>query len=220
MTTETKYKSTQNIQLPSLEGRAAETTDSAAYFLQKANYVRATLHHINGMTSHVLMIVPEYSEWGEMLEDGQIAMREYIHQLTRRWIKISHFYTEFGNLESDGSFSPLCGGILHDIPLNKVYKSGSRGEWVAPDQHPSHHMYNQRGSSMELDELTRVVSKRNEAVFKKVDSNKTQCGVPISSMQYYFIEGDVPEGTFEHAGETYAVVYSFIKSDLKGGASC
>lgn len=198
------------VQFPSL-GRAVENQ------MQKARYVSATLYHLDGSISQVVMTMPHYSNWVEYLEDGQNAMCEYINQMTRHWIKITHFFTEVGSLKPDGSFSPLFGARRHDIPVNKVYKSANMGEWVKPDQHPHHPRYNQRGSSMDLSELAKIVSERNEAVLLNINANKTLCGIPSDSRRFYFRDGDLPAGNFEQNGITYLVVYSFVKSDEEGG---
>jgi hypothetical protein len=113
-------------------------------------------------------------------------------------------------------FSPK----YYDIPLDKVFAPGKRGEWVSPEMHPHHPRNNQRGSSKDLGELCKIVSKRKDAVYQKVDENTTLCEVPVASRKYYFVEGDLPSGEFTVDGVDYLVIYKFIKSSLKGGQSC
>jgi hypothetical protein len=216
----------QNQQSPSEQGRAVQTktnpsesTNTAAVSKLRQCAVKATLHHFGGETSEILMIMPEYTLWGEFLETANIAIREYVNQLTRHWIKITHFYTESGVLLPDGTIKTAMSPCRYDVPMDKVFSQAKRGEWLSPDQHPHHPRYNQRGSSLDLSALALIVSQRNEAVYSKLDDNTTLCGVPESSMHYYFYDGDIPSGTFEHEGATYVVVYSFVKTQ-EGGAPC
>lgn len=210
-------------QFPSEQGRAVKTInnypDTAAETSQKQCVVKATLHHLSGQTSSIQMTLPQYSTWGEFLESGINAVREYVFQLTRHFIKISHFYLEFGMLGPDGSVISPFDPRRYDIPLGKVYAPFKRGEWLNPEQHPQHPRFDQRGSSKDLIVLARIVSQRNEAVYSKVDDNTTLCGVPYDSLIFYFNEGDIPSGTFEHDGNLYAVIYQFVKTQ-EGGLSC
>jgi hypothetical protein len=214
----------ENQQFPSVQGRAVETTNNLSDTAAETTplnecVVKATLHHLSGQTSSIQMTLPRYSDWGEFLESGSNAMREYVFQLTRHFIKISHFYLEFGMLKPDGSLSSPFEPRRYDIPLGKVYAPFKKGEWFSPEQHPHHPRYDQRGSSKDLIDLAVIVGKRNEAVYSKVDENTTLCGVPYTSLTYYFNEGDIPSGTFEHNGTLYAVVYRFVKTQ-EGGVSC
>jgi len=180
-------------------------------------YIKATLYHLDGTTSEILTTLPNYSNWTEYLELGQSAMREYINNITRHWIKISHFFVEVGSVETSGEFRPIFCPIRHQVPLNKVYKSGTLGKWVTPDTHPYNPKYDQRGSSIDLPELVRIVTERQESIFHKLDDNTTQCGIPYESRGYYFRNGDLPADSFERNGRTYLVVYSFNKLAKKGG---
>lgn len=173
-------------------------------------YIRATLHHLDGATSQILTTVPRYSSWSEFLEDGQMQITEYVNNLTQHWVKISHFTTEVGTLNIDGSYSPAFLPIKQSVPLNKVFKSGEYGEWVTPDQHPHNPRYNQRGSSIDVTNLVEILTKRNEAVYNKIDSNNVQCGIPVESKNYYFLDSDLPAGSFEKNGTTYLVIFNLI----------
>jgi hypothetical protein len=221
---QTNNRGNQNKQIPSEQGRAAEQNTDLILSATPNNpgndcAVKATLHHLSGKTSEIFLTMPRYSDWMEFLEDGQNAVREYVNQLTRHCVKITHFFIEFGKLLPDGSIHTSTSPRRYDVPVGKVFSPAKRGEWLSPEQHPHHPRYDQRGSSLELVDLAFIVSQRKEAVYSKLDDNTTLCGVPYESRGFYFRDGDMPSGTFEHEGATYVVVYSFVKTQ-EGGASC
>jgi len=92
--------------------------------------VKATLHHIDGNVSEILMTLPRYTGWAEFLEDGQNAVREYVYQLTRHWIQISHFFIETGTIAPNGTITSCFLPRRFDIPFGKFYKPMERGAWV------------------------------------------------------------------------------------------
>lgn len=172
--------------------------------------VKATLHHIDGHVSEIMMTLPRYSGWAEFLEDGQNAIREYVYQLTRHWIQISHFFIETGTINPNGTITSCFLPRRFDIPLGKFYKPMVCGEWVWANQHPHHPKYNQKGSSKSLTELMTIANRRNDVVYHQVEPNTMLCGVPLESQSVYFEKGDVPVGYFKNNGIEYVVIYSYV----------
>jgi len=172
--------------------------------------VKATLHHIDGTVSEIMMTLPRYSGWAEFLEDGQNAVREYVYQLTRHWIQISHFFIETGTITPNGTIASCFLPRRFDIPLGKFYKPMVCGEWVWANQHPHHPKYNQKGSSKSLTALMAIANSRNDVVYHQVEPNIMLCGIPLESQSAYFEKGDVPIGSFEKNGMEYVVIYSFV----------
>ncbi|WP_293782937.1 hypothetical protein [uncultured Pedobacter sp.] len=172
--------------------------------------VKATLHHIDGQVSEITMTLPRYSGWAEFLEDGQNAVREYVYQLTRHWIQISHFFIETGTLNPNGTIASCFLPRRFDIPLGKFYKPMVPGAWVTANQHPHHPKYNQKGSGKSLTELMTIANRRNDVVYHQVEPDTILCGVPIESQSAYFENGDVPIGYFEKNGIEYVVIYSYV----------
>jgi hypothetical protein len=164
--------------------------------------VKATLHHIDGTVSEITMTLPRYSGWAEFLEDGQNAIREYVYQLTRHWIQISHFFIE----TIASCFLPR----RFDIPLGKFYKPMVPGAWVTANQHPHHPKYHLKGSGKSLSTLMALASKRNDVVYHQLEPNIILCGIPNESKSAYFEKGDISIGYFEKNGMEYAVIYSYV----------
>ncbi|WP_412468051.1 hypothetical protein [Pedobacter sp. KLB.chiD] len=172
--------------------------------------VKATLHHIDGQVSEITMTLPRYSGWAEFLEDGQNAVREYVYQLTRHWIRISHFFIETGTINPNGTIASCFLPRRFDIPLGKFYKPMVPGAWVTAEQHPHHPRCNQKGSSKSLSALMAIANRRNDVVYHQLEPDTILCGVPIESQSAYFEKGDIPIGNFEKDGMEYVVIYSFV----------
>ncbi|WP_406826100.1 hypothetical protein [Pedobacter sp. KACC 23697] len=172
--------------------------------------VKGTLHHIDGHVSEITMTLPRYSGWAEFLEDGQNAVREYVYQLTRHWIQISHFFIETGTLNPNGTIASCFLPRRFDIPLGKFYKPMVSGAWVRADQHPQHPKYNQKGSGKSLSALMAIAGIRNDVVYHQEEPNTILCGIPIESQSAYFEKGDIPIGYFEKDGMEYLVIYSYV----------
>lgn len=172
--------------------------------------VKATLHHIDGTVSEITMTLPRYSSWAEFLEDGQNAVREYVYQLTRHWIQISHFFIETGTINPNGTIASCFLPRRFDIPLNKFYKPMVPGAWVSANQHPHHPKYHQKGSSKSLSTVMAIAGIRNDVVYHQEEPNIILCGIPFESKSAYFEKGDVPIGYFEKNGMEYAVIYSYV----------
>ena len=118
----------QNTQLPAQV--AAETANMNV--LPAICAVKATLHHIDGHVSEIMMTLPRYTAWAEFLEDGQNSIREYVYQLTRHWIKISHFFIETGTITTNGTIASCFLPRRFDIPLGKFYKPMAQGAGYRP----------------------------------------------------------------------------------------
>jgi hypothetical protein len=130
-------RKTQNTQIPSVQGRAAEVTTSINQSIGAAptQVIRATLHHLDGATSQIVITMPKFSHWSDCNETAAMMLNEYIFYLASKWVKISSFKTEIGSLGNDGMFLP--GPALYrqkDIPLDRVFSRGNRGKWITLDQ--------------------------------------------------------------------------------------
>lgn len=172
--------------------------------------VKATLHHIDGHVSEIMMTLPRYTGWAEFLEDGQNSIREYVYQLTRHWIKISHFFIETGAITTNGTIASYFSPRRFDIPLDKFYKPMAPGAWVLANQHPHHPKYNQKGSSKNLSALIAIANNRNDVVYHQLEPNTIHCGIPFKSKSAYFEKGDIPIGHFQKNGTEYIVIYSYV----------
>lgn len=172
--------------------------------------VKATLHHIDGTVSEITMTLPRYSGWAEFLEDGQNAVKEYVYQLTRHWIQISHFFIETGTISPNGEIASCFLPRRFDIPLGKFYKPMVPGAWVTANQHPHHPKYNQKGSSKSLSALMAIANSRHDVVYHQTEPDTILCGVPFESKSAYFEKGDVPIGHFEKNGIEYVMIYSYV----------
>lgn len=201
----TKSKN-QNTQLPAQV--AAETNNINV--LPAICAVKATLHHIDGRVSEILMTLPRYTGWAEFLEDGQNAVREYVYQLTRHWIQISHFFIETGTITTNGTIASCFLPRRFDIPLGKFYKPMQHGSWVAATQHPHHPKYKQKGLGKSLKALIAIAKRRNDVVYHQTEPDTVLCGIPFSSKSAYFEKGDVPIGYFNKNGIEYIVIYSYV----------
>lgn len=177
--------------------------------------VKATLHHIDGNVSEIMMTLPRYTGWSEFLEDGQNSIREYVYQLTRHWIQITHFFIETGTINANGTIASCFLPRRFDIPLGKFYKPMVPGAWVAANQHPHHPKYNQKGSSKNLSALIDITNHRKDVVYHQTETNIILCGIPKESKTAYFEKGDIPIGYFEKRGIEYMVIYSYV-ADGKG----
>ncbi|WP_029283850.1 hypothetical protein [Pedobacter sp. R20-19] len=201
----------QNTQLPAQV--AAETANMIV--LPAICAVKATLHHIDGHVSEILMTLPRYTGWTEFLEDGQNSIREYVYQLTRHWIKISHFFIETGTITTNGTIASCFLPRRFDIPLGKFYKPMAHGSWVSANQHPHHPKYNQKGSGKSLSVLMAIANSRNDVIYHQIEPNTILCGIPFESKFAYFEKGDIPIGHFQKNGIEYIVIYSYV-ADGKG----
>jgi hypothetical protein len=172
--------------------------------------VKATLHHIDGHVSEIMMTLPRYSGWAEFLEDGQNSIREYVYQLTRHWIQITHFFIETGTITANGAIASCFLPRRFDIPLSKFYKPMEPGAWVLANQHPHHPKYNKRGSSKNLSTLMAIAGTRNDVVYHQIEAHTILCGIPFESKSAYFEKGDIPIGHFHKNGIEYMVIYSYI----------
>ncbi|MFD2288124.1 hypothetical protein GJU39_20170 [Pedobacter petrophilus] len=210
----TKSKN-QNTQLPAQV--AAETANMNV--LPAICAVKATLHHIDGNVSEILMTLPRYTGWTEFLEDGQNSIREYVYQLTRHWIKITHFFIETGTITNNGKIASCFLPRRFDIPLGKFYKPMAPGAWVSANQHPHHPNYNQKGSGKNLSALIAIAKRRNDVVYHQIAPNTILCGIPFESKSAYFEIGDLPIGHFQKNGIEYIVVYSYV-ADKSGSFEC
>jgi hypothetical protein len=76
-----------------------------------------------------------------------------------------------------------------------------------------------KGSSLDFVGLARIVNIRNEEVYHKLSNTETWCGIPSQNRQFYFIDGDVPYGNFDHNGTNYTVIWRVLGFE-KGGSSC
>jgi hypothetical protein len=206
----TKSKN-QNTQLPAQV--VAETNNN--HVLPALCAVKATLHHIDGQVSEILMTLPRYTGWAEFLEDGQNSIREYVYQLTRHWIQITHFFIETGTISPNGTITSCFLPRRYDIPLGKFYKPMAPGAWVAANQHPHHPKYNQKRSGKSLSALMAIAKSRNDVVYQQLASHTILCGIPFESKSAYFEKGDIPIGYFEKNGIEYIVIYSYV-ADGKG----
>jgi len=177
--------------------------------------VKATLHHIDGNVSEIMMTLPRYTGWSEFLEDGQNSIREYVYQLTRHWIQITHFFIETGTITANGTIASCFLPRRFDIPLGKFYKPMVPGAWVAANQHPHHPKYNQKGSGKNLSALIDIANHRKDVVYHQTETNIMLCGIPFESQSAYFEKGDIPIGHFEKNGIEYMVIYSY-RADGKG----
>ena len=177
--------------------------------------VKATLHHIDGHVSEIMMTLPRYTGWAEFLEDGQNSIREYVYQLTRHWIRITHFFIETGTITANGAIASCFLPRRFDIPLDKFYKPMEPGACVLANQHPHHPKYNQKGSSKSLSALIDIANHRNDVVYHQIEPNTMLCGIPFESKSAYFEKGDIPIGHFQKNGIEYMVIYSYI-ADGKG----
>jgi hypothetical protein len=126
-------------------------------------------NHIDRTVFEITMTLPRYSGWVEFLEDGQNAVREYVYQLTRHWIQISHFSIETGTITSNGTIASCFSPLRFDIPLGKFYKPMIPSAWVTDDQHPHHPKYNQKGLSKSLSTLMAIASNRKDVVYHQVE---------------------------------------------------
>jgi len=206
----TKSKN-QNTQLPAQV--AAESANTNV--LPAICAVKATLHHIDGNVSEIMMTLPRYTGWAEFLEDGQNSIREYVYQLTRHWIRITHFFIETGTITNNGTIASCFLPRRFDIPLGKFYKPMAPGSWVPANQHPHHPKYNQKGSSKNLSALMAIAGTRNDVVYHQIEANTILCGIPFESKSAYFEKGDIPIGHFQKNGIEYLVIYSYV-ADGKG----
>jgi len=202
---QTNKSKNQNTQLPAQV--AAETNQMNV--LPTICAVKATLHHIDGQVSEIMMTLPRYTGWAEFLEDGQNSIREYVYQLTRHWIQITHFFIETGTITTNGAIASCFLPRRFDIPLSKFYKPMEPGAWVSAYQHPHHPRYNQKGSSKSLSALMAIAGTRNDIVYHQIEPNTILCGIPFESKSAYFEKGDIPIGHFEKNGMEYVVIYSY-----------
>ncbi|MEJ6980733.1 hypothetical protein WG906_09755 [Pedobacter sp. P351] len=92
--------------------------------------IRATLFHLNGETSQIVMFVPFYTSWSEPYEEAAILLEEYVNRLTRFWVQIAKFKVDVGTILPGNTFNPLFSYREKDIPLEKVFKGGERGKWL------------------------------------------------------------------------------------------
>ncbi|OWK69214.1 hypothetical protein [Pedobacter sp. AJM] len=196
----------QNTQLPAQV--AAELANTNV--LPAICAVKATLHHIDGHVSEIMMTLPRYTGWAEFLEDGQNSIREYVYQLTRHWIQITHFFIETGTINANGTIASCFLPRRFDIPLGKFYNPMVPGAWVSANQHPHHPKYHQKGSSKSLSALMAIASNRNDVVYHQTEANIMLCGIPFESKSAYFEKGDIPIGHFVKDGMEYVVIYSYV----------
>lgn len=174
---QTNKSKNQNTQLPAQV--AAESANMNV--LPAICAIKATLHHIDGNISEIVMTLPRYTGWSEFLEDGQNSIREYVYQLTRHWIQITHFFIETGTITTNGAIASCFLPRQFDIPLSKFYKPMEPGAWVSANQHPHHPRYNQKGSSKSLSALISIANKRNDVVYHQIEPNTMLCGVPLKA---------------------------------------
>jgi hypothetical protein len=137
------------------------------------------------------------------------VIKEYVYQLTRHWIQISHFFIETGTITPNGTIASCFLPRRFDIPLGKFYKPMVPGAWVSANQHPHHPQYHQKGSGKSLSELMAIASNRNDVVYHPIAPNIILCGIPNESKSAYFEKGDVPIGHFKKNGIEYTVIYSY-----------
>ncbi|MBB6239882.1 hypothetical protein HDC90_004544 [Pedobacter sp. AK013] len=195
----------QNTQLPVQVAAEANYTN----VLPAICAVKATLHHIDGTVSEIMMTMPRYTGWAEFLEDGQNAIREYVYQLTRHWIQVSHFFIETGTITPNGTIASCFLPRRFDIPFGKFYKPMVPGAWVSANQRPHHPKCHKKGSGKSLSELMTIASNRHDIVYHPIEPNIILCGVPEESKSAYFEKGDIPIEHFEKNGIEYMVIYSY-----------
>ncbi|MFC1226788.1 hypothetical protein ACFE6N_23515 [Pedobacter sp. BG31] len=146
---------------------------------------------------------------GRIFRGWENAIREYVYQLTRHWIQISHFFIETEAITPNGTIASCFLPRRFDIPLGKFYKPMVPGTWVSANQHPHHPKYNQKGAGKSLFELMAIAGNRNDVVYHQVEPNIILCGIPFESKSAYFEKGDIPIGHFEKNGIEYTVIYSY-----------
>jgi hypothetical protein len=168
--------------------------------------VKATLYHLTGETSEIVMLIPKYTNWGEYMEDANNALVEYVNVLTRHWIQISHFETQIGKYNAKGEFIGGPSPWEHIVPVDKVYAAGTPGQFVSPKEHPNFPNYGLGDRDNDLERLLKLVAERKEEVYKKVDKT-TLVGIPIKSKDYYFKPTDTIKKHFLLNNQRYLVVY-------------
>jgi hypothetical protein len=169
--------------------------------------VKATLHHLSGETSEIVMLIPRYTDWGEYMEDANNSLVEYVNVLTRHWIQISHFETEIGKYNAKGEFIQSWPSQEHAVPVDKVYAAGTFGSFVKPEEHPNYPNYGPGSRCKGLERLFKLVAERKEEVYKKVDENTTLVGIPLQSRSLYFDTREEEPKQFLLNNQRYLVVY-------------
>jgi hypothetical protein len=169
--------------------------------------VRATLHHLSGETSEIVMLIPNYTNWGEYIEEANIVMKEYVNVLTRHWIQISHYETAIGKYNSAGEFLESFPAWEHIVPVGKVYAAGTPGQFLEPKEHPNYPNYGEGDPDKELTRLLKLVSERKEEVYNKIDETTTLVGIPVKSKEFYFHPNQTTGSHFLFNKQRYLTVY-------------
>ncbi len=169
--------------------------------------VRATLHHLSGETSEIVMLLPKYTNWGEYMEDANNALVEYVNVLTKHWVQISHFDTQIGKYNAKGEFIGGPSPWEHIVPVDKVYAAGMPGSFVKPKEHPNYPNHGPGDPDKGLERLFKLVAERKEEVYRKVDETTTLVGIPLESKDFYFRPNDAAPKHFLLNNRRYLVVY-------------
>jgi hypothetical protein len=185
-----------------IKNQALEKTDATI------RSVRATLHHLNGETSEIVMLIPRYTNWGEYVEEANCIITEYVNRLTRHWVQISHYETEIGKYNANGEFIASFPAWEMVVPVDQVYAEGTSGKWVRPEEHPHYPNYGMGKPGDELSRILKIVAERKEEVYNKINGYTTLVGVPERNKAFYFPPNSPDGNYFLLNNQRYVTVYT------------
>jgi hypothetical protein len=78
------------------------------------NCTRATLYHISGEVSYMMLAAPKYTNAGEEQEKAANFLRDYIYSMNGNFINVKKYQIEMGKIDSK-SGAYISTGIVYPI---------------------------------------------------------------------------------------------------------
>jgi len=103
----------------------------------KQRIVRLTVWNLDGTTSEMKFYYPPFCWNGDCENRVGQHLEEWCREMTRFYLKISHYQVHFGVQYQDGTEE--IGGasfMLKEVPEGKIFKTAkcNQGKWKTPEQ--------------------------------------------------------------------------------------
>lgn len=106
----------------------------------KQRILLLTVWNLDGTTSESKFYFPVFCWNGD--DSGRMAMHlmEWVKEMSRYHWKISHYEVNQGCVYQDGREEIFGSGWgRHEIPTGRLYKRGTSGKWITPEQADKDH---------------------------------------------------------------------------------
>jgi hypothetical protein len=104
----------------------------------KQRIVRLTVWNLDGTTDEMRFTYPAGFCWnGDDTNRAGQHLEEWCREMTRYYLKISHYQVDFGIVYQDGTERMECSWFeKKQVPLGKMYETGkcSNGKWMTPEK--------------------------------------------------------------------------------------